>query len=197
MVLSIAIPLLAVPACMFGLLVLGVLWSPFAALSCAALGRREVMSKWSYAVEGLASSTALLAPWVYLVTRILGLRLPVGVVRAAYAVLYAMWLVCLTLGGVFACGFFAIAIALRPEIMSAIWVFVLIGISILAALTALALRWSLRTLRRHHQEYGGPDRPVVAFAYLQPFWCMGGLSGVHAVVMLAVLGYGVSSTWNA
>ena len=74
-----------------GLLVLGILWSPFAALICNRIAHHRKLTG-EYEGTGAGYSAVFLLPWCYLVLRMLGRRPSESLVRAVYGGLYFWWL---------------------------------------------------------------------------------------------------------
>ena len=69
---------------------LGVLWAPFAALTCARVARSRGLDRRKYALAGAVYSILFFWPWVYLVTRLYGRKIPGPVIRGAYVLLYGV-----------------------------------------------------------------------------------------------------------
>ena len=81
------------------LVVLSILWMPFAAAICAMIARERGMSAGRYSLLGGLHSFLFLFPSFYLIVRMLGRTPSARVVTGAYAVLYLYWLVALVIGG--------------------------------------------------------------------------------------------------
>ena len=81
------LPLLFIPISM----VLGLVGAPFAALICTIVAHARGLPK-SYAGTGAWYSMLFILPWLYLVLRMLDVRIPDGVVRAGYVLFYGLWL---------------------------------------------------------------------------------------------------------
>ncbi len=74
------------------LFVLGLLWMPFGALICSQTARVRSLPDDGYGATGAGYSALMLLPWVYLVVRMLGRRVPRPVIWAGYSYIYACWL---------------------------------------------------------------------------------------------------------
>ena len=85
------VPLLGVSAIALTF-VAGLAFSPFAAASCAVLAKRRNLSVKRYALAGGIYSALLIAPYVYLVVRLLDRKPPEELVRWAYYILVTVWL---------------------------------------------------------------------------------------------------------
>ena len=84
------VPLVATGAIVFSVLA-GIAFSPVAAASCAVLARRRGLSVKRYALAGGIYSVLLLAPYVYLVLKLLDRKPPEELVRWVYFVLMVAW----------------------------------------------------------------------------------------------------------
>ena len=82
-----ALPFLVIISSM----ILGLLWAPFAAFICAVIARVRGLSS-SYAGTGAWYSMLFILPWFYLALRMLGVRVPQGLVRIGYTTFYGAWL---------------------------------------------------------------------------------------------------------
>lgn len=75
------------------LAVLGLLWAPFGALACAGVARLRGLTPAPYAAVGAKSSAIMFLPWVYLFAKLASGRPPPAlIVKAVYALAYAVWL---------------------------------------------------------------------------------------------------------
>ena len=84
----------AVPmAANFLLLPCGVLWSPVGAAICGIIARKRGLSPQRYTALGALYSALFFFPWLYLVLRMLGRRVPHFIVVLFYAVVLLGWLV--------------------------------------------------------------------------------------------------------
>lgn len=72
---------------------LGLVWTPFGALTCRRIARSRGLSPRRYAIAGAVYSVLFFVPWVYLVMRMRGRSVSVVVVRNIYILLYGAWLV--------------------------------------------------------------------------------------------------------
>lgn len=81
------------PVGALALAVLGLLWAPFGALACAGVARLRGLTPAPYAASGAKSSAIMFLPWVYLFVRLASGRPPPAlIVKAVYALAYAVWL---------------------------------------------------------------------------------------------------------
>ena len=82
------------PAILFGLLaLLGLFWSPFAAVICARRAREMGLDPLLFARKGFAYSILFLFPWFYLRERMSGAEVSRRVAIFIYAILYYVWVV--------------------------------------------------------------------------------------------------------
>ena len=86
-------PLLIEFVLLFFVAVLGLVWSPFAALITRRLALRRGLDGGRYALAGAAYSVFLMFPWLLLVITMIRVRLPRSVVLWSYVLLYLVWLV--------------------------------------------------------------------------------------------------------
>ena len=70
--------------------VLGLIWAPFAAWLCARAARARRLDSRKFAVAGAVYSILLFWPWVYLILRIRGKRVPGRAVHVVYIILYSI-----------------------------------------------------------------------------------------------------------
>ena len=73
------------------LTLMGIVWSPFAALICRLMARRNGLPAGQYARTGWSYSAQMLLPWIYLAALLYDKPLPTLVVRAGYILTYAIW----------------------------------------------------------------------------------------------------------
>ena len=95
---------IALVAAYFWLIIVGALWTPFAALICLAVARVRRLDGDGWGKAGALYSLTFFLPWVWLVLRMAGVPIPAVVTRAGYALLYGLWLlacVFLVIGGAF------------------------------------------------------------------------------------------------
>lgn len=108
---------LALAGAFIGLIIVGLLWSPFAALICLAVARVRRLDGDGWGKAGALYSLTFFLPWVWLVLRMAGVPIPAVVTRAGYAVFYGLWAlscVFLVIAGVFLTAGFGTE-ALRPD----------------------------------------------------------------------------------
>ena len=81
------------------LVVLSILWMPFAAATCAMIARERGLSAGRYSLLGGLYAFLFMVPSFYLIVRMFGRTPSHRVVTAFYVVLYLYWLVSLVIGG--------------------------------------------------------------------------------------------------
>ena len=89
--LTVFLSIFLVPAYYSRLFILGVGWAPMAAVVCWMIARRKGLSTRRFAVMGGVFSVLLLFPWVYIVLRMVNLRVPQLLVILFYVTVYASW----------------------------------------------------------------------------------------------------------
>ena len=178
--------------------ILGVLWIPGAAVSCALLSRRARRPAGDLAGAGLVHSLLLLLPWVYLVVRMSGVTAPpvMGKVLAAlgYAGLYTVWAVVFVGYVIEAARSMLLSSSGRVTTDEIGWVLLL---SLLAALSACTLLYSARKTWRRYIAGGVPVEAMAAAtleSYLEPWGWLLGWTVVIGGVMLLIIGSAVSGT---
>ena len=73
------------------LTIVGILWSPFAALICGLAARRNGLPAGKYAGTGWSYSVWMILPWIYLVASLFGKPPPARIVRIGYKTFYSLW----------------------------------------------------------------------------------------------------------
>ena len=81
------------------LVVLSILWMPFAAATCAMIARERGLSAGRYSLLGGLYAFLFMVPSFYLFVRMYGRTPSHQIVTAFYVVLYLYWLVSLVIGG--------------------------------------------------------------------------------------------------
>ena len=76
-----------------GLLLMGLLWAPFAALICGYIARKKNANATEYAWTGAKSSSLQLLPWIYLVSQMRDRPLSNRWVKAGYVLVYGLWII--------------------------------------------------------------------------------------------------------
>lgn len=147
-------------------MVFGLLGAPFAALICFIIGRSKGLTE-THAGTGAWYSMLFILPWLYLVLRMLGVRIPDGAVRTGYGVLYGLWL----------CGTIAIAatwisstIFLDDEFRIGDAVLVISGGLFIGCVWFVSLRRLLRRNETSPSESSAPMR--FAYAALHALWLL-------------------------
>lgn len=154
------------------LILMGLLWAPFAAVICAVIAFRRGLNPWFYAWKGMGHSVQLFLPWFYLVKRMRGRSFHRRTVVGNYASLYAVWLFGPIIGGLV-----VIAAAFEePGVES-----YLLTMIIMLTQTAMNIFMSIRSIRGVIQGrssgicVGGRDNNVLTDdmltddAYVKPF----------------------------
>ena len=161
------------------LVIIGVVWLPFAAFWCARVARGKGLSVRSYAVRGGVYSALFFLPWVYLTLRMAGKSGARAVATGSYWLLYAIWFVFV----MFAVGIdvFYLPSGDQPEHYRQTlfgfdwgWINQLIDMSLLAMSVYLWVS-SLRKLRRRSKGDGPNEGAPLCttppdWAYLTPLW---------------------------
>ena len=70
---------------------IGVIWTPFGIWICSRIARTLGLPTARFAAAGAAYSLAMFLPWIYLVLRMKGARVPRSIIVTAYAILYTTW----------------------------------------------------------------------------------------------------------
>ena len=175
------------PFAVVAAMLLGWLWSPFAALICWLRARSLGLDARRYAAAGALYSALFFLPWLYLTLRMFGKTVADSMVSGGYFVLYLIWF----LG--------PIAIAFLACVGSGIRVFssdpadpdptaldMLLFCSLLALLCAnlVAMGLSAWDLDRKHRRLAAADREKPDFfpdrLYIMPF--------AHTLAAVAVTG---------
>ncbi len=73
------------------LLGLGVVWSPFAGLTCGLIAKSRGAATRNYVIAGAMYSALLFLPWVYFVARMCNRRIPIYAVGGSYILVYSLW----------------------------------------------------------------------------------------------------------
>ena len=94
-VLLLAVLLLVLPVV---LTIVGIAWSPFAALICGLRARRNGLPARQYARAGWLYSAQMLLPGIYLAALLAGKPFTARVVRTGYILTYAMWTIIILSG---------------------------------------------------------------------------------------------------
>ncbi|MXY47131.1 MAG: hypothetical protein F4Y44_09130 [Chloroflexi bacterium] len=75
------------------LFVFGLLWAPIGALICNFIARKKGLDAGSYAWAGFGYSALFFLPWIYLVARLLNIRIPDVIFYLVYAFFYLSWFI--------------------------------------------------------------------------------------------------------
>ena len=156
-----------VPITMF----IGPLWAPFAGLACAIRAPSIGRSRVRYAVLGALYSALFLLPWIYLIARMYGKKLPKAFIWSGYIVLYVVWLCSIILNLI-------VAFASHPG-KDHLWDFtnldVIISMAVFTVLWVNVITWVVSMLKLYngHQrsafQSDSEDSILPNRAYILPF----------------------------
>ena len=187
--------LFLIPVSILAMAFLGLLWSPFAALTCGLIAQYREKEFMSYAKAGAKCSSLLLLPWFYLLVRLaFGKSLPTFVVISAYVLIYAVWIyfVVLSVGGLLISIIDLLVIRTYSFQINMLAVIVFGVISPFNIHTFIA---SMNRLRRKHvldsRDSGRTSTSVPDGVYLEPFaWLIGwSIAILFATVLLGLLAF--------
>ena len=166
------------------LTIVGILWSPFAALICGLAARRNGLPAGKYARTGWSYSVQMILPWIYLVALQFGKPPPARIVRIGYKALYSLWAFLIILSVIAFIGALLSTNGVfgdaNPDTYSSFGMYIpsmLIAIAG-SAVNYLLLRKSLRDLRRKWREDSeNPKQDELPYAppheaYTRPFKLM-------------------------
>lgn len=71
---------------------LGIIWAPFGTAICILVAKKKQLPVLKFAVAGALFSMFLLLPWFYLITRMIGKKLPRFAIKSSYVIIYISWL---------------------------------------------------------------------------------------------------------
>ena len=153
------------------LMVIGLLWTPFAALICLAIARVRRLEGEGYGKAGALYSLLFFLPWVWLVLRMMGVPVPAMVVRVGYAVMYGLWL-CAAAALLIAGAFLTMGFGeegLRPDSVLLIFSGMFAGAVWFASLRR-TLRWRARRREDENPRASVPMR--TAFVAMSVSWAL-------------------------
>ena len=153
------------------LMVIGLLWTPFAALICLAIARVRRLEGEGYVKAGALYSLLFLLPWVWLVLRMMGVPVPAMVARVGYAVMYGLWL-CAVAALIIAGAFLTMGFGeeeLRPDSVLLIFSGMFAGAVWFASLRR-TLRWRARREGENEVRASVPMR--TAFIAMSVSWAL-------------------------
>lgn len=181
-----------------GLVMLGAVVAPVAAVSCAVAARYRGLhwDRVAYFAGVGALYGVSVTGWVYVLARIFNRSLPLPVMVVVYFLPYVSW-VCIVVGGIGleisrvwgnTLGIFGISVAPGADVVSAMWMSVLLGGIAAACLFACAM--SLRDLARRYKRdrARGTETPSLDSGYIKPFiynyiWLGVGICAAFAFAM--------------
>ena len=163
----------------FGLIFVGLIWTPFAAAICLIVARARRLGDEGWGKAGAQYSLLFFLPWVWLVLRMAGVPIPAAVARAGFALLYCLWLLAsVLLAG--AGAFLTAGIgteALRPDSTILIAAGVFAGAAWFASLRrTLRLRPTREGVPREGEISAPPSVPMrIAYAAMHVSWTLGAI----------------------
>ena len=202
-------PLLAVWWVMLWLPAIGIVWTPFAAVTTAIVAKNRGLvalpsgpSAGDYARAGALYSALLFFPWIYLIARILDRPLPVLIVIVAYTAIYLVGIASLVTSAVLAVAGASIVLQVASGaqvglVVGAKGIAVMGSLGGLSAVLAgvgsyLLFKSSKAMLRKHAESRRLPPPPLPDTAYLQPIaWMMAVFAGVTALGSIFVAAFAV------
>lgn len=168
----------------FWVLLVGLIWAPFAAITCILIAHSKSLNVIRYGVVGAVYSAAFILPWIYLTLRMFGVRTKRGIVLFVYCALY----ICVWMPGPIAINI-VIALELFPSISTLILIVnVLIGIKSIRAIqrrdrydrrndTSLAMKYSQEHVNDMWTKSLPDSTYIVPFALI-PIWILLSLSPI-------------------
>ena len=152
----------------FLLAALCIAWSPFAALTCARIARRNGLSARRYAMRGARYSVLLFLPWLHLTRWMRGKTVFSDSIRVAYWVVYAVAAL------VLACHIFFVVteIGIYPYSLGSLPFFAIVtaaGTLALGAGIVSAQRASRRFAERDGQQESRGHIDLLDRLYIAPF----------------------------
>ncbi len=170
-VFAIIIGIIALPFFIPLTMLVGPLWAPFAALACAIRAPSIGRSRGRYAAIGAVYTTLFLLPWIYLIARMYGMKLPEALLWTGYIVLYVVWFCSIVLNLI-------VAFASHPG-KEHLWDFtnvdVIISMMVFTILCVNATTWVVSMVRLYsgHQRSelhpNSEDSILPNRAYILPF----------------------------
>ena len=141
------------------LTMLGLMWSPFAALISWRMAGNRGLSGSRYAITGAVYSILLLLPWIYMVMALRGKRISAGLIDLAYFFLYMAWLV-----GPIAVMYLRFVVIAESTSVVAIGVLTAVVIAWVVSLAILAKSWLFQVQRSARGR-----EPIIDLKYIMPF----------------------------
>ena len=169
----------AVAVAIFGLIFVGLVWTPFAAAICLIVARARRLGGEGWGKAGAQYSLLFFLPWVWLVLRMMGVPIPAAVARAGFALLYCLWLLAsVLLAG--AGAFLTAGIgtdALRPDSTILIAAGVFAGAAWFASLRrTLRIRPTREGVPREGEISAPPSVPMrTAYVAMHVSWTLGAI----------------------
>ena len=147
------------------LTIVGILWSPFAALICGLAARRNGLPAGKYARTGWSYSVQMILPWIYLAAMLFGKPPSAKIVHIGYKALYSFWALLIILSVIAFIGALLSTNGVfgdaNPDTYSSFGMYIpsmLIAIAG-SVVNYLLLRKSLRDLRRRWREDSENPKP--------------------------------------
>ncbi len=192
-----------IPGAVITVMIVGLLWSPVAAIICLLIAHVRDLREDGYGSAGFRYSLLFLLPWIYLALRMAGVPASRVVERAGYGLLYGLWgsLALVLIGGGSAIAWHtALDIQARhfPD-DNEIFLTFIAGLAMVVAGLAMVVWWFVslrRLLRRHaprslsHSNANDDYKPSVpirtAYVALNILWGLGIVSAFAAGVVNVV-----------
>ena len=172
------------------LVLLGLLWAPFAAGICALVARVRALPQGPYAGTGARCSAALILPWVYFLIRMFDIAVPRFVVGTVYVLVYLVWAVAFIGGKGVTIAWLILDMAEGSRVSAGSLLFWIVVSFVVVVAMSLTWVWSLIMLlpaSHSHKESIEPPRTVsVEGRFLQPFGWLFGWAFVHVLLQIMI-----------
>ena len=153
------------------LAIVGLMWSPFAALISWRMAGNRGLSGSRYAITGAVYSMLLVLPWIYMVMALRCKRISTGLVDFAYFFLYMAWLV-----GPIAFMYLGFVFFAESTSVVAIGVLTALVLAWMVSLAILVKSW-LPSLFEVHRSSRGRE-PILDLKHIMPFGLVVASTGV-------------------
>ena len=169
-----------------------VAWMPFAVLITFLIAYMRNQDTKLYTQRGALYSLLLIMPWIYLTVRMFGNRVPTGLIKTGYIILYFLWAAA-TVMGVWALTFFKHSYhsLYGPNSDYPHQAALNAAVAFYLAVTVIALFHSILELRRARDDYserGADAKPQPVFpgkGFLTPF--IYGFVGIALPIPIAIV----------